>query len=95
MLFRSAPSLQLQARGSRVETIGPPHADEHLFGPNAMNLSLRPVAARAGFEMALIDALARSQSTPVWSLFGGAGPRTFTTDLTITAGTIEHAAAAG
>lgn len=51
-------------------------------------------AARAGFEMALIDALARSQSTPVWSLFGGAGPRTFTTDLTITAGTIEHAAAA-
>jgi NTE family protein len=42
---------QLQARGSRVETIGPPHADEHLFGPNAMNLALRPAAARAGFEL--------------------------------------------
>ena len=38
----------LRAGGSRVETVGPTAEDEHLFGPNAMDLSLRPPAARAG-----------------------------------------------
>ncbi len=51
-------------------------------------------AARTGLEMGIIDALARSWSAPVWSLYGGSGPRSFTTDLTVTAGTVEHAAAA-
>lgn len=38
----------LRARGSRVETIFPDSTAEHMFGANAMDLSLRPPAARAG-----------------------------------------------
>ena len=41
---------ELRARGSRVETIFPDSDSEHLFGANAMDLSLRPPAARAGYE---------------------------------------------
>ncbi|GEK19866.1 patatin-like phospholipase family protein [Cellulomonas xylanilytica] len=40
----------LRAGGSRVETIVPESGSEHLFGANAMDLSLRPLAARAGEE---------------------------------------------
>ncbi|MGI8415081.1 MAG: patatin-like phospholipase family protein [Nakamurella sp.] len=38
----------LRARGSRVEVIVPDSHVEHLFGAQAMDLSLRPHAARAG-----------------------------------------------
>lgn len=41
---------ELRARGSAVETIFPDSASEHLFGTHAMDLSLRPAAARAGYE---------------------------------------------
>ena len=41
---------ELRAGGSRVETIFPDSASEHLFGVNGMDLSLRPAAARAGYE---------------------------------------------
>jgi NTE family protein len=41
---------ELRARGSRVETIYPDGSSEHLFGVNGMDLSLRPAAARAGYE---------------------------------------------
>jgi len=41
---------ELRARGSRVETIFPDSSSEHLFGANAMNPSLRPPAARAGYD---------------------------------------------
>jgi NTE family protein len=41
---------ELRARGSRVETIFPDSNSEHMFGDNAMDLSLRPPAARAGYE---------------------------------------------
>src|SRR4051812_15408377 len=41
---------ELRARGSRVETIFPASNSEHMFGANAMDLSLRPPAARAGYE---------------------------------------------
>lgn len=41
---------ELRALGSRVETVIPDEADEHLFGANAMDVSLRPAAARVGFE---------------------------------------------
>ena len=41
---------ELRAGGSRVETICPDAESEHLFGANAMDLSLRPAAARAGFD---------------------------------------------
>lgn len=41
---------ELRAGGSRVETVFPDPASEHLFGANAMNPSLRPAAARAGYD---------------------------------------------
>ncbi|MGB8962108.1 MAG: patatin-like phospholipase family protein, partial [Pseudonocardiaceae bacterium] len=53
----------LRARGSRVETIFPDSNSEHMFGANAMDLSLRPPAARAGYEQA--RALAE-QLTQFW-----------------------------
>ena len=37
---------ELRARGSRVETIFPDSNSEHMFGANAMDLSLRPPAGR-------------------------------------------------
>lgn len=41
---------ELRARGSSVETIYPDGDAEHMFGANAMDLSLRPPAARAGYD---------------------------------------------
>jgi NTE family protein len=41
---------ELRARGSRVETIFPDSNSEHMFGANAMDLSLRLPAARAGYN---------------------------------------------
>jgi NTE family protein len=41
---------ELRARGSRVETIFPDSNSEHMFGANAMDLSLRQPAARAGYN---------------------------------------------
>ncbi|GAA3227215.1 patatin-like phospholipase family protein [Oerskovia jenensis] len=38
----------LRAHGSTVETIFPDSGSEHLFGADAMDVSLRPAAARAG-----------------------------------------------
>ena len=51
---------ELRARGSRVETIFPDSNSEHMFGANTMDLSLRPPAARAGYEQgrALAEQLA-------------------------------------
>jgi NTE family protein len=51
---------ELRARGSRVETIFPDSDSEHLFGANAMELSLRPPAAQAGYDQgkALAEQLA-------------------------------------
>ncbi|WP_029136342.1 patatin-like phospholipase family protein [Nakamurella lactea] len=41
---------ELRAGGSRAETIFPDSNSEHMFGANSMNPSLRPPAARAGYE---------------------------------------------
>jgi NTE family protein len=41
---------ELRRRGSEVETIFPDSDSEHLFGPNAMQVSLRPPAAQLGYE---------------------------------------------
>jgi NTE family protein len=41
---------ELRAGGSRVETVVPDSSSEHLFGARAMDLSLRPPAARAGHD---------------------------------------------
>ena len=54
---------ELRARGSRVETIFPDSDSEHMFGANAMDLSLRPPAARAGYNQG--SALAE-QLTEFW-----------------------------
>ncbi|MFJ4268682.1 patatin-like phospholipase family protein [Paenarthrobacter nicotinovorans] len=43
----------LQNSGSQVRTIVPESGSEHMFGVNAMDLSLRPAAARAGYEQGL------------------------------------------
>jgi NTE family protein len=40
---------ELRAAGSHVEKVFPDSGSEHLFGANAMDLSLRPPAARAGY----------------------------------------------
>ena len=44
---------ELRASGSVVETVFPESASEHLFGPNAMDVSQRPAAARAGHAQGL------------------------------------------
>jgi NTE family protein len=51
---------ELRAAGSSVETIFPDANAEHMFGANAMDLSLRPRAARAGYDQgaSLVDQLA-------------------------------------
>jgi NTE family protein len=41
---------ELRAGGSIVETIFPDRYSEHMFGANAMDRSLRPPAARAGYH---------------------------------------------
>ena len=53
----------LRAGGSTVETISPGSDSEHMFGVNAMDLSLRPPAARAGYDQG--SALAE-QLTEFW-----------------------------
>jgi NTE family protein len=40
----------LRAGGSKVETISPDSGSEHMFGAIAMDVSLRPPAARAGYD---------------------------------------------
>jgi NTE family protein len=40
----------VRAAGSRVETVFPDSSSEHMFGANAMDLSLRPPAAQAGYD---------------------------------------------
>jgi NTE family protein len=51
---------ELRARGSKVETIFPDADSENMFGANAMDPSLRPPAARAGYHQgrALVEELA-------------------------------------
>jgi NTE family protein len=51
---------ELRAGGSRVETVTPDSGDEHLFGASAMDFSLRPAAAQAGYDQgrALAEQLA-------------------------------------
>lgn len=47
---------ELREGGSRVETIFPEPQAEHLFGADAMDLSLRPAAARAGYAQGVAAA---------------------------------------
>ena len=54
---------ELRAGGSRVETIFPDSSSEHMFGANAMDLSLRPPAARAGYDQGRARA---EQLTELW-----------------------------
>jgi len=56
----AAQVAELRAGGSRVETVVPASSLEHLFGASAMDLSLRPPAARSGYDQgrALVGPLA-------------------------------------
>jgi NTE family protein len=54
---------ELRAGGARVETIFPDGASEHLFGVAAMDLSMRPLAVRAGFDHGRLLA---EQLTELW-----------------------------
>ncbi len=47
-------------------------------------------AARCALETAMLDALLRQAGLPMWSFFGGCGTE-LETDMTITAGSAEHA----
>jgi NTE family protein len=47
----AAQVAELRAGGSQVDTIGPASHSEHMFGANAVDLSLRPPAARAGYDL--------------------------------------------
>jgi len=47
---------ELRAGGSLVETIFPDSDAEHMFGANAMDLSLRPAAAKAGYSQGKVEA---------------------------------------
>ncbi len=49
-------------------------------------------SAQCAFEMALLDALTRRDRIPLWKYFGGAGT-TLETDMTVTTGSPEQAAA--
>lgn len=51
----------------------------------------KAAAARCALEMAILDALTRRAQMPLWAFFGGAAT-TLQTDMTITAGSIQHAA---
>src|SRR5215213_2237836 len=46
----AAQGEELSARRSRLEMIFPDSNSEHMFGVNAMDLSLLPPAARAGYD---------------------------------------------
>ena len=46
----AAQAEELRARGSVVEMVFPDNDSEHMFGANAMDLSLRPAAAHAGYN---------------------------------------------
>lgn len=50
-------------------------------------------AARCALETALLDALTRHAQLPLWAFFGGAST-TLETDMTITTGSVDQAAAA-
>jgi len=52
---------ELRAQGSQVETIFPASDAEYMFGANAMDLSLRPAAARAGHDQGRQHAEALSE----------------------------------
>jgi NTE family protein len=54
---------ELRAGGSRVETILPDSNSRDAFGSNLMDLSMRPPAARAGYDQG--GALAE-QLTEFW-----------------------------
>ncbi len=51
----------------------------------------KAAAARCALETAILDALTKHARIPLWAFFGGASTE-LETDMTITAGSIEHAA---
>jgi L-alanine-DL-glutamate epimerase-like enolase superfamily enzyme len=54
--------------------------------------AIRSGSARCALETALLDALTRHDEVPLWTFFGGAGTE-LETDMTVTTGTADEAAA--
>ncbi len=50
-------------------------------------------SAQAGFETAVLDALARRRGEPLWKVFGGVGTE-LETDMTVTTGSVDEARSA-
>jgi L-alanine-DL-glutamate epimerase-like enolase superfamily enzyme len=60
----------------------------------ALRSAIGPVgSAQCAIETAVLDALTRHAGVPLWAFFGGAGTR-LETDMTVTTGSVEQAAAA-
>jgi L-alanine-DL-glutamate epimerase-like enolase superfamily enzyme len=93
-----AVSGETQARSqAAVEDLTPRLLGEDARGWRKLSALLaeahpKEPAARCGIEMALLDALCRHHRLPLWSFFGGAGT-SLETDMTVTAGDLEHATA--
>lgn len=54
--------------------------------------TIKSGSAQCALEMALVDALTKHDKTPMWKYFGGKGTE-LETDMTVTTGTVEQAAA--
>lgn len=63
----------------------------HTISTQLRGVALNAPAARCGLEMAFLDALCRHYNMPLYVFFGGTGTE-LRTDMTITAGTVAHAA---
>jgi L-alanine-DL-glutamate epimerase-like enolase superfamily enzyme len=68
-------------------------SDWQRLAEHARAVSLDAGSAQAAFEMALLDALTKREGVPLWRFFGGAGVE-LETDMTITTGSVDEAAAA-
>ena len=76
----------------RTSVIGNDVRNWQAIGSALRTSHLATPSARAGLEIAIVDAMARSAKTPLWKTFGGKGT-TLTTDMTVTAGDVPHAEA--
>ncbi|MBC7795088.1 MAG: dipeptide epimerase [Clostridia bacterium] len=77
-------------RSMRSSVIGHNVRDWQVIGSALHASHLATPAARAGLEIAIVDAFARATDLPLWKLFGSVGT-VLTTDMTVTAGDVPHA----
>jgi L-alanine-DL-glutamate epimerase-like enolase superfamily enzyme len=85
---------------ANLKTVAAKIEGDEVSDPLVFGMEFRPFfkgnhAALAAFEMALLDACARSRNVPLWHLFDhlpqGQKPAPFVTDITIVIGSVEEA----